>query len=433
MKGEAGSCRRGRGCLAWLQVAVATAYSLATVRCRADGLGATGGEFGQRAYVWQRVWTPAVCRAVTEHAHSFEAVDVIAGEVSFAPMVTIAAHPDWSVLSATTVPVALVVRVGRCSSDWNPSAPETASVISTCRRVMLEAREHGLDPIELQLDFDAAASRLHAYRTLLEQVRVQVAPRRLVITALPSWMDSPDFAPLIAAVDGYVLQVHSLQKPQSTADKFTIFDGEHATDWVTRAAAYGRPFRVALPTYGYAVGFGRDGRFLGLQAESTARAWPAGTAVRSVKADAGAVAEFVRRIAARHPPACRGIAWFRLPTDEDALAWRWPTLDAVMRGDALGPRPTLETRTGANGALDLVLVNGGTAEATHVALRANWPGAQVLAFDAIGGWRIERGQGGSLVVRRAASEATASLAAGESVTVGWVRLDRPAAMIALPF
>lgn len=433
MKGEAGSGRRRRGCLAWLQVAFAAACSFQAVWAAARDLTATDADFGQRAYVWQRVWTPAVCRAVAEHAHAFSALDVIAAEVSFAPTTAIDPHPDWTVLRETAMPVGLVVRIGRCESDWSASAPATATVVAACLRVMSRAREHGVDPAELQLDFDAATTHLAAYRALLEQIRARVAPRTLVITALPSWMDSPDFAALVGAVDAYGLQVHSLQKPTLSTAPFTLFEGAAAKRWVAQAATFGRPFRVALPTYGYAVGFRPDGAFLGLQAETAARAWPAGTTVRTVCAKAAAVAEFVDAVVARHPPACVGIAWFRLPTEEDVLAWRWPTFAAVMRGERVRPELSLHTRTGANGALDLILSNDGTADATTITLRANWPDAQVLAFDAIGGWRMARGPGGTIVLRRSAPDAAAALAPGESVTVGWVRLDRPAAVVATPF
>lgn len=83
-----------------------------------------------------------------------------------------------------------------------------------------------------------------------------------MITALPAWLNQPAFKRLISAVDDYVLQVHSLERPNSPEAAFTICDPAAARRAVERAAQFAVPFRVALPTYGYAIAYDRQGHFI---------------------------------------------------------------------------------------------------------------------------------------------------------------------------
>ena len=53
---------------------------------------------------------------------------------------------------------------------------------------------------------------------------------------------------IVAASDGYVLQVHSLEKPNGFDAPFTLFDPQVAVAAAVKASSFGVPFRVALPT-----------------------------------------------------------------------------------------------------------------------------------------------------------------------------------------
>ena len=53
----------------------------------------------------------------------------------------------------------------------------------------------------VEVDFDAAESRLDAYRQWVEAIGRRVAPAEVGITALPSWLDAPQFAELARATD----------------------------------------------------------------------------------------------------------------------------------------------------------------------------------------------------------------------------------------
>src|SRR5260221_13291612 len=52
-----------------------------------------------------------------------------------------------------------------------------------------------------------------------------------------------------------------------------------------------------------------------------------------------AMGALVRALGPRRTPLLSGIAWFRLPTDEDGRAWRVATWRAVMAGRLTAPRP----------------------------------------------------------------------------------------------
>jgi hypothetical protein len=427
---------RWRSCLAWLRVAIAAALisrlGLTAVAQPASDATA-GGKFPQRVYVWQRTWTPSLCRSLKAHAGDFAAIDILAAEIGFladGPK-TFVPTIDWAALRELHVPVALTVRVGPSDSVWTAEASETQWVIAVCRQSIADARSHGIEPSELQIDYDAATSRLADYVSLAGEVRRAVAPRRLVITALPTWLRSREFRTLARSVDAYVLQEHSLEKPASASVPCTLCDPIQARRWIEEASAIGRPFRVALPAYGYRVGFAASGQFVGLQAEGPARPWPSGAVVRTLWPDAAQMAALCREITSVRPAYCEAIVWFRFPSEVDELSWRWVELAAVK--DGIEPRPhlVLDPATGAEGTIELRLRNDGTADAEPEGFQLNWHGARLIAADGIHGWRIER-RATDRVVIHATTPAESSLRPGDSFAVGWLRLDAAVPITSAP-
>ena len=75
---------------------------------------------------------------------------------------------------------------------------------------------------ELQIDFDAAESKLAGYREWLVALRSRVGTTRLVFTALPAWLRHEEFRALAQAADGFVLQVHSLERPAANVQGLGI-------------------------------------------------------------------------------------------------------------------------------------------------------------------------------------------------------------------
>jgi len=259
-------------------------------------------------------------------------------------------------------------------------------------------------------------------------LRAAVAPVPLVITALPSWLAHRAFRRLAHAADGFVLQVHSVAAPRP-GEPFLICDPVAARRAVERAARIKRPFRVALPTYGYLAGFDPSGRLLGLQAEGPGRDWPPGTLARRIESDPAAMSALVAAWRADRPAALRGVIWYRLPVDRDQHNWKWPTLLAILRGERPAPRLTARATPNGDGLWQVTLVNGGNADAhTHVEVALRFRAGALIAADALGGFDLIEQGAGRAVLRARERHVFERVGPGERRTLGWLRLRGVAKM-----
>lgn len=350
----------------------------------------------QDAYVWQRAWTPAVVDGVLARGDRFARLAVLAAEVEADGSVS-AVSPSAAALEGHRV--VAVVRVGVLSETLPARVAETVARLRT----------DGIDVIEVQLDYDAPSARLAGYTDAVRAVRA-ASPVPVTLTALPDWLSRPELPALLAEADGWTLQVHDLSDP--------LIDDERALAAIERAAGLHRPFRVALPTYGYTVAFAPDGALIGVTAER-AVPWRSGVTTRVLHADPAEVAAVVAALLADRPREVEGLVWFRLPTEQDDHCWRWSTLEAVMVGRAPAAR-IVPSMTG-DGLVEVRVANRGDADAPlpGVTLRA---AEAPVAADGYGGWAaIPRGDG---VVFRA--KGGASLPAGAERAVGWARFPEGA-------
>ena len=347
------------------------------------------GPLPQEAYVWQRAWTPAVRQAVAG-ASDFAGLTVLAAEVdlSHSPLRAFRAGIDWRTLREAGRPVGLALRIGRFQG-WGGGTGRFADDSETVRRLAdlagelaEQARSHGLEVREIQLDYDCPESKLADYPVLIEAVRNRVAPAPVTVTALPSWLrQQRAFRNLSRTADGIVLQVHSL-RPR-------LVDLPEAERAVEDAARAGRPFRVALPTYAHA--------------------------------DAESLAGLVGKWTADRPPQLSGLVWYRLPVESEARNWPRATLNAVMAGRA----PRREVRTALRrpeaALVEIDLLNTGEAEVplpSPVGLR--WSSDTLLAADGLSGYRLLRP--GSREARLEGAEPR-TLRPGERRTIAWLRFQ----------
>jgi hypothetical protein len=191
---------------------------------------------------------------------------------------------------------------------------------------------------------------------------------------------------------------------------------------VERAARLGRPFRVALPTYGYVVAFDAQGRFVGLSAEGPALSWPAGTTAREIRANPALMADLVAGWSRDRPEWFQGLIWYRLPVPGDRLNWAWVTLTNVMAGQV--PRPSLraEVRRPSAGLLEIALANDGTADQPGpVEVQLQWSHARLVAADGANGFDIVETGLGQLLFR--SGQGASPLRPGQAETIGWARLE----------
>ncbi|WP_179216479.1 DUF3142 domain-containing protein [Achromobacter xylosoxidans] len=359
------------------------------------------------AYVWQRVWTPSLNQALADSADAVRAWRVLMAEMSPDGRWFTAA-PDLAALAAAGRPVIMVFRLdGR--ADALP-APEVLARIKTARGAWESA---GIALTGIEIDYDCPTSKLPAYAAFLQEVKRGLGPDLpLSITALPTWLNGSGLDALLRIPDEAVLQVHAVLSPEQG-----LFNAKRASAWLAAFAdRTQRPWRVALATYGSRVSWNDDGSIAAVESERTALL-PGGRASELVATPA-AMAAFVDEIHRSRPRGLAGIVWFRLPTARDERAWSLATWRAVLTRQPLLPALSVTARAaGSSGAQDLILSNGGNADAA-LPFAIRWNGA-CRAADGINGYTLEHDSAGAFLRR----SQDGLLRAGGQRNIGWIRCE----------
>lgn len=361
------------------------------------------------AYVWQRRWTPAVTHAVSEAANVVRTWRVLAGEMSADGRWHDAA-PDLAALAATKRPAIMVLRLdGR--ADALPDADSAARIVATSDAW----RRAGVTLAGIEIDYDCATAKLPVYTAFLAALKARLDPGlALSITALPTWLNSPELDTLLRIPDESVLQVHAVLNPAQG-----LFDAKRATAWLAAyAKRTSRPWRVALPAYGTRVVWDEDGNIAAVESERPALT-PGGRSSELV-AKPAAIAAFAGQLDRTPPPGLAGIVWFRLPTANDERAWSLATWRAVLARAPLQPALGVTARAAngnGEGPQDLFLANTGNADAA-LPFAIRWNGA-CRAADGINGYTLERDVAG-MYLRRAQD---GLLRAGSQRNIGWIRCE----------
>lgn len=375
----------------------------------------------QQAYVWQRDWTASVQDALIDHGPKMAGLVVLGAEVAWkrdGPRV-IRVPIDHALLRKLDRPIGLCLRIGGYSGTFATNKAGAAVLDDLVQGMLSQAVSNRLDLAEFQIDFDCAENRLEEYRRWLEQLRPRLGRTPLTITALPAWLKRREFQSLARATEGYVLQVHSLERPRTISAPFILCDPDAARRAVATASRLGVPFRVALPTYGYLVAFDVRGNFLGLSAEGPKSAWPEGAQLRVVSTDPASIVGLVRDWTSRPPSGLTGILWYRFPTARDERNWRWPTLETVMNGEFPTPVLRWETRRSKPNVTEVFVCNDGAANYLGpVTAKLSWKGAQLEARDALAGFESVGESADTLNLR----SGLVQLRPGERRVAGWLRL-----------
>jgi hypothetical protein len=371
--------------------------------------------------------------AVATRGGEFACLIALGAEVEWtgrSPRV-ISAAVEWELLASLHKPVGIALRIGGYAGPFGETGEPIATLAGAARKLIAQAKAAGVAPAELQIDFDCPQSKLAGYRQWLAAFRKAVAPVPLTVTALPSWLHGAGARPLLEATDGFVLQVHSLQRPAGIEALPPLCDPSAARRAVEEAAGMGRPFWVALPTYGYRVAFDANGRYLGLSAEGYEPHRPAGVRTAEVSADPAALAELVRDWTADRAANMAGVIWYRLPSRSDEMNWRWATLREVMAGREPAPRLRAEASSapGPKGLAEVTLVNDGTGDSRlDIAVEVCWNNSRLVSADAIGGFErapdaatSSAGGPGRIVLKGPGP--AARLRAGDRLKIGWIRLS----------
>ncbi len=329
--------------------------------------------------------------AVAQHMTNFQTIIALAAEVSWKNKLpqTTRVLLDYKTLQAAKRPVGLALRIGPSAGPFRSDDAIALSLAGLAHSLLAEAASNAVSIAELQVDFDCAESKLDGYRIWVEMIRERIKPTPLVITALPSWLKQTDFTRLAASSDGYILQVHSLERPKNFTASFMLCDPLTARRAVEQAGKINVPFRVALPTYGYLVAFDANDNFIGLAADGPSIKWPAGTRIREVRSDATEMAKLVGGWNTNHPPRMRGVIWYRLPIENEILNWRFSTLGVVMSGRVPQADLKVESRSPEPELAEVILRNDGSVDfQNEFSVRVRVRGASVVASDALGGFDL---------------------------------------------
>jgi uncharacterized protein DUF3142 len=379
------------------------------------------GPLRQEAYVWQRSWSPAVRQAV-------ERASGISGFVVLAAEVDLRRSPPRIPLDLTwkgfQKPVGAALRVTTFPSRFTDEPRIVELLTHLTRDLTAEARAKGIALSEIQIDYDCPESKLDDYRGLLPKLRKAAAPVPVTFTALPSWLGQRRaFGKLIAAADGYVLQVHSLKPPAGGRGEIALLKPVEAREWIGEAARFRRPFRVALPTYGYLAAFDPQGKLLGLSAEGPLLSWPEGIEVRTARSDPAVLASLIRGWTRDRPAELSGVLWYRLPVEGDRLNWSWPALRAVMAGQEPRGDVRAAIRAPEPGLVEIDLFNDGNGESPLPSeTRVRWKDGTLNAADGLAGYETRPAAGNELRLER---PRPGRLRPGERRTIAWLRFASP--------
>jgi len=365
----------------------------------------------QQAYIWQRHWTPALIRAMHDSEPLLTGWRVLGAELS-AQNDWLQTAPDWSALQASAQPLSLVVRIDGQLNELHDTA-----TIGRITALVAQWQQHGVTLATVEIDHDCATARLPAYTQFLRQLRLALhTDIALSITALPTWLDSPQLPALLAVPQQSVLQVHAVLNPRQG-----LFDAARARAWLRAYAQQTRhPWQVALPAYGTRVSWDLQGRIRTIENEQASLSASDGAvgATQELLVSPQAMRAFAAQLERQPPPGLNGIVWFRLPTDDDVRAWSLRSWQAVLARVPLRTALRIETRQRDGELQDIVLRNDGNADARlPPSIRLD---ASCQAADGINGYTLESDAQGNYLQRTR----DGLLRAQAQRNIGWIRCQQ---------
>jgi len=348
-------------------------------------------------YIWQRSWRPEIQSSI-KAVESSDQFKVLAGDlkVENKRIVFSRVAVNWAYLSGKKVVADIRMRTDLSkffkAKDQMQAAQYLAKNVS---EIISEAKKSGADIKGIELDYDCPTSKLADFERFLSSFRQEMKDLTLSITALPTWMDSPDFRSLISCVDHYVLQIHSFELPKNKNAPQYIFPKDRASEYFDRAVSLAKPFYVSLPTYGYEVAFSKDDEFIGLRAEGGVQYFADGIKKKMAFANPKDIVDFLHRIDSSKAESFLGVCWFRLPVASDRFNWGIKTFQRVLKKEVPQGHLSVEVVKKDGGVKEVFLVNDGELNISDdINFDILWDGSPL--FDVVGGFdyaKIPDGKG----------------------------------------
>jgi len=393
-----------------------------------QSLPESSGPLPHECYIWQRVWDEELQNSIGQAESTFEGFTVLAAEIDVRPdrQAQQIMPVDYSFLSSLSIPVGIAIRINPYSGPFDQTDPSTQSICHVIRTVLETCADAGFEPVEIQLDYDCAESKLPGYCSWVKYFKEIFPEYPITITALPSWINNRQFKKLIHSSDSYILQVHSLERPDSIADEVVLCDPKNTLKWIQKAERFDVPYRVALPTYGYLVAYDEQGKFLGLSAEGPMPGWPENTQIKTVLSDAKKISSMIQDVRAVSPKHLTGIIWFRLPVSSDQLNWQWHTLQRVIQEQPLTEKMEAVIDWPQPNLAEVYLVNSGDIDVSvPVTVSVDFVAGDCLAADGLTGYTVHEGkQEGTMLLSPDRVGPGWRIRAQEKVKVAWCRFNK---------
>ena len=385
-----------------------------------------------QAYVWQRNWTPRLTDAIAQHAESLNGLTVLVAELSpSAEGGTVVRVPvDYEAMGATSLPITFAIRVGNYSGPFDADQAMTRRLLSEVRVTLDNARSAGVVLSAVEIDFDCATRQLEGYAEWLRALRSVLGDVPLSITTLPTWMTRPQtFGELVGLTDHFVLQVHSVKRPDLINSNVMLCDPDDALRWATEAGAFGVPYHVALPTYGYRVGFDQAGALVAVSGENAPLIDNPDLRYRVIRAEPSAMSSLVRAFELERPEQCEGLIWYRLPIGQERFNWDAVTWRAVMAGHVGSSSWQVQGVAQADGLIEIQIEQRSLlATESPQQVTVEWADAAVIAWDGQRNYSVKTEPDHALTFQWPDTMAAPLLPQGTRWTIGWLRMDAEAAL-----
>lgn len=363
----------------------------------------------QQAYIWQRIWTPEHREALSQSHKLFSGLRILGLQLNSGDGLHKIAV-DTQMLKQDGRPVWLVVRL-----DGQLQHIDHALVYNSLLSQLQQWQQAGLSVRGVEIDYDAPSSKLLDYQRFIQLLRTKLSQNlQLSVTALPTWIDSPDLPALLQQVDISVLQVHAVLSPEKG-----LFDPGHAAGWIERYSRLtAKPFYVALPAYGMGLA-GYDGSNPLVESEAPVNI--AGQ-MQELSVEPQKMADFLSQLKQRSPTLLQGLVWFRLPLESDRRAWSMATLKAVTLQQPLSAQWSVDVQlqpaqsAQANSLYNLVLRNTGQTDGVFPQ-EIILPEGQCQIGDAVGNYQLNPNNQPLRFIRTHSQQ----LRAGQSQAFGWAR------------
>lgn len=142
-----------------------------------------------------------------------------------------------------------------------PVKPLADDVIRGIRQAKSAAK--GVEVVGVQLDIDCPTRLLPRYADLLRRIRPAVEGE-FSITALPTWLGSPNIREVADAVDFIAPQFYENTTGKTLATLAPVSDTKALQRGLRRLRMLGIPYRAGLAAYGHSLLYDDDGHLAGM-------------------------------------------------------------------------------------------------------------------------------------------------------------------------